>query len=73
MRSRSTIYRVLVRRGMVPAGKRKRRRQDYQRWQRDESMQLWQLDVMTEQTAVGRAYDRPSVTEFLRTSWAPTF
>jgi len=27
--SRSTIYRVLVRRGLVPARKRKRRRQDY--------------------------------------------
>jgi hypothetical protein len=29
--SRSTIYRVLVRRGLVPARKRKRRRQDYKR------------------------------------------
>ena len=27
--SRSTVYRVLVRRGLVPARKRKRRRQDY--------------------------------------------
>jgi transposase len=43
--SRSTIYRVLVRHGLVPARKRKRRRQDYKRWQRDEPMQLWQLDV----------------------------
>jgi transposase InsO family protein len=36
---------VLVRRGLVPARKRKRRRQDYKRWQRDEAMQLWQLDI----------------------------
>jgi transposase len=43
--SRSTIYRVLVRHGLVPARKRKRRRQDYKRWQREEPMQLWQLDV----------------------------
>jgi transposase InsO family protein len=29
----------------VAARKRKRRRHDYKRWQRDEPMQLWQLDV----------------------------
>ena len=43
--SRSTIYRVLVRHGLVAARKRKRRRQDYKRWQREAPMQLWQLDV----------------------------
>jgi len=43
--SRSTIYRVLVRHHLVPARKRKRRRQDYKCWQREEPMQLWQLDV----------------------------
>ena len=43
--SRSTVYRVLVRHGLVPARKRKRRRQGYKRWQRQAPMQLWQLDV----------------------------
>jgi transposase InsO family protein len=43
--SRSTIYRVLVRHGLVRARKRKRRRQDYKRWQRDAPMELRQLDV----------------------------
>ena len=43
--SRSTIYRVLVRHHLVADRKRKRRRQDYKRCQRDEPMQLWQLDV----------------------------
>lgn len=43
--SRSTVYRVLVRHGLVLARRRKRRRQDYKRWQRDMPMELWQLDV----------------------------
>jgi transposase InsO family protein len=43
--SRSTIYRVLVRHGLVAARKRKRRRQDCKRWQREAPMQLWQLDI----------------------------
>jgi transposase InsO family protein len=43
--SRSTIYRVLVRHRLVPARRRKRRRQDYKRWQREEPMQLWQMDI----------------------------
>lgn len=44
--SRSTIYRVLVRHGLVAAVPRKRRREDYRRWERPVAMQLWQLDIM---------------------------
>jgi transposase InsO family protein len=43
--SLSTVYRVLVRHGLVAARKRKRRRQDYKRWQREAPMQLWQMDI----------------------------
>ncbi|MGH3923188.1 MAG: helix-turn-helix domain-containing protein, partial [Pseudonocardiaceae bacterium] len=42
--SRSAIYRLLVRRGLIePRAARKRR---YKRWERDTPMQLWQIDVM---------------------------
>jgi transposase InsO family protein len=43
--TRSTVYRVLVRSGLIEPKSRKRRRQDYKRWERPVSMQLWQLDV----------------------------
>ncbi|MGY4644425.1 transposase InsO family protein [Cellulomonas sp. URHB0016] len=43
--SRSTIYRALVRRGLVVPRSRRRRRQDYVRWERPGPMQLWQMDV----------------------------
>jgi transposase InsO family protein len=47
---RTSVYRALVRHGLVEATKRKRRRVDYRRWERTRSMALWQMDVM------GRAY-----------------
>jgi transposase InsO family protein len=43
---RSSIYRALVRHGLVEAKKRKRRREDYRRWERGRAMELWQMDVM---------------------------
>ena len=43
--TRSTVYRVLVRNHLIEPRSRKRRREDYKRWQREEPMQLWQLDV----------------------------
>jgi len=44
--SRSAIYRALVRQGLVAGTPRRRRRQDYRRWERGRSMELWQMDVM---------------------------
>jgi transposase InsO family protein len=43
---RSSVYRALVRHGLVEAKKRKRRREDYRRWERGRAMELWQRDVM---------------------------
>ena len=42
----SAIYRCLRRHGLVQARKRRRRREDYKRWQRERPMELWQLDVV---------------------------
>jgi hypothetical protein len=42
----TTIYRVLVRHGFIDPVPRRRRRQDYQRWQREKPMELWQLDIV---------------------------
>jgi transposase InsO family protein len=43
--TRSTVYRILVRHGLISPVARKRRRSDYVRWERDAPMQLWQMDV----------------------------
>jgi len=43
---RSAVYRALIRYGLVDPKKRKRRREDYQRWERGRAMQLWQMDVL---------------------------
>ena len=39
---RTSIYRALVRNGLVSPGQRKRRRADYRRWERARPMELWQ-------------------------------
>lgn len=44
--SRMTVYRILVRHGLVERGARRRKRSDYRRWQRDAPMQLWQMDIV---------------------------
>jgi transposase InsO family protein len=43
---RTSIYRALLRNGLVVPGQRKRRRADYRRWERARPMELWQLDVV---------------------------
>jgi transposase InsO family protein len=43
---RSSIYRALVRHGLVAAEQRRRRRADYRRWERGRPMELWQMDVV---------------------------
>ena len=43
---RSSIYRCLVRHRLIDPQKRRRRREDYRRWERSRSMELWQMDVI---------------------------
>ena len=43
---RSSIYRCLVRHGLITAQARKRKRSDYVRWERSKSMELWQMDIV---------------------------
>jgi transposase InsO family protein len=43
--TRSSVYRSLVRNGLVEPKSRRRRRKDYRRWERSVAMELWQLDV----------------------------
>jgi len=44
--SRSSIYRCLVRHRLIDPKPRRRRPQDYKRWERSRPMELWQMDVM---------------------------
>src|SRR5207244_7641603 len=44
--SRSSIYRCLKRHGLVELRRRRKRREEFRRWERDRPMQLWQMDVM---------------------------
>src|ERR1700689_2672326 len=39
--SRSAIYRSLVRQGLIEPEARRRKREDYKRWERSKSMELW--------------------------------
>jgi transposase InsO family protein len=43
---RSSIYRCLKRHNLIELRRRKKRRDEFRRFQRDRPMQLWQLDVM---------------------------
>lgn len=43
---RSSIYRCLVRHGLITPEARRRKRSDYKRWERSKAMELWQMDVV---------------------------
>ena len=43
---RTSIYRCLVRHGLITPEARRRNRSDYKRWERSRAMELWQLDVV---------------------------
>lgn len=44
--SRMAVYRALVRHGLVNPRQRRKRREDYLRWERPAPMQLWQMDIV---------------------------
>lgn len=44
--SRMAVYRSLVRHGLVSPRQRRKRREDYLRWERPAPMQLWQMDIV---------------------------
>lgn len=44
--SRNSVHRILVRNGLIDPRRRKRRREDYLRWERATPMALWQLDIV---------------------------
>jgi transposase InsO family protein len=43
---RSSVHRALLRHGLIEPGKRRRKRDDYRRWERGRAMELWQMDVV---------------------------
>ena len=43
---RSSIYRCLVRHGLITPHARRKRRGDYKRWERSRAMELWQMDIV---------------------------
>lgn len=44
--SRSAVYRALVGHNLLVPSKRRRQRADYKRWERNRSMERWQMDVV---------------------------
>jgi transposase InsO family protein len=44
---RSSIYRCLKRHNLIELRRRKKRRDEFRRWERDRPMELWQMDVMS--------------------------
>ena len=56
--ARSTIYQVLVRNHLIEPKARRRRRDEYVRWERAEAMELWQLDVTASLFLIDEASSR---------------
>jgi transposase InsO family protein len=44
--ARSSIYRCLVRHGLIEPRARRKKRADYKRWERARAMELWQMDIV---------------------------
>jgi transposase InsO family protein len=44
--SESGVYRALVRAGLIEPGGRRRRKEEWRRWERGAAMELWQMDVV---------------------------
>ena len=44
---RSSIYRCLVRHGLIEPEARRRKKADYRRWERSRAMELWQMDILS--------------------------
>ena len=44
--SRSTIWPILTRNGLISPQRGRRRRRDYRPWEREAPMSLWQMDIM---------------------------
>jgi transposase InsO family protein len=44
--STSAIYRCLKRHGLIELRRRRKRRDEFRRWERERPMELWQMDVM---------------------------
>jgi transposase InsO family protein len=43
--AKTSIYRCLVRHGLITPVARRRKRADYRRWERARAMELWQMDI----------------------------
>lgn len=43
---RTSVERCLVRHGLVTPQARRRKREDYRRWERSRAMELWQMDIV---------------------------
>jgi transposase InsO family protein len=43
---RTSVERCLIRHGLVTPRARKRKREDYRRWERSRAMELWQMDIV---------------------------